>query len=273
MNGVASCVVDQIRIRYREVGATAYSTKTMGSPVGNNAPALNTSKRVLNLSASTQYEYDFKVWYQDGTVVTWHANGTFTTADPCVNATNVTASPTSATAAEFCWTNPASHEFVRLKYREDVPGSTFSNIGGFGVMAPANCKTKNGIASGLNYRVMWRTWCNASGGPYRSPVWDGPVLWTQNSPIRVEGGTTINNLDVYPNPSRDIFNVTFTSEDVQNLEVRIINVIGEVVYTENLEQFVGEYIKSIDLGTYTKGVYFLEITTNNGVVNKKLILQ
>ncbi|HIG32767.1 MAG TPA: T9SS type A sorting domain-containing protein, partial [Flavobacteriales bacterium] len=25
--------------------------------------------------------------------------------------------------------------------------------------------------------------------------------------------------------------------------------------------------------TYTKGIYFLEITTNNGVVNKKLILQ
>ena len=83
----------------------------------------------------------------------------------------------------------------------------------------------------------------------------------------------INNLDVYPNPSRDVFNVSFTSEDVQNLEVRIINVIGEVVYTENLIEFVGEYTKQVDLLTYTKGVYFLEITTDNGVINKKLILQ
>ena len=41
--------------------------------------------------------------------------------------------------------------------------------------------------------------------------------------------------------------MTFTSEDVQNLEVRIINVIGEVVYTENLVQFVGEYTKQVDL--------------------------
>ncbi|MAO02409.1 MAG: hypothetical protein CMD05_05755, partial [Flavobacteriales bacterium] len=38
------------------------------------------------------------------------------------------------------------------------------------------------------------------------------------------------------------------------------------------EEFVGEYTKKIDLATYTKGVYFLEITTNNGVVNKKLII-
>ena len=57
------------------------------------------------------------------------------------------------------------------------------------------------------------------------------------------------------------------------LELRVINVVGEVVYTDNLEQFVGEYTKAIDLSTYTKGVYFLEITTGNGVVNKKLILQ
>ena len=57
------------------------------------------------------------------------------------------------------------------------------------------------------------------------------------------------------------------------MKLECLNVVGEVVYTENLEQFVGEYTKAIDLATYTKGVYFLEITTNNGVVNKKLILQ
>ena len=100
------------------------------------------------------------------------------------------------------------------------------------------------------------------------------IIWDQPTSIRVRGGTAINNLDVYPNPSRDIFNVTFTSEDVQNLEVRIINVIGEVVYTEDLVQFVGEYTKQVDLAALIlKGVYFLEITTDNGVINKKLILQ
>ena len=270
----ATCVVDQIRIRYSDDGGATYSNKTMGAPVGNSAPCLNTSKLVLNLTPSTVYVYDFKIWYQDGSSVNWHANGTFTTADVCLNATNMTATPTSTTQADFCWDAPASAwEFVRLQYRENVAGSSFSNIGGFGVMAPALCKTKNGLVAGTEYRVMWRTWCNATGGPYRSPVWDGPVVWTQPTVIRLAGGTTINNLAVYPNPSRDIFNVSFTSEDAQDLDVRVLNVVGEVVYTENLEQFVGEYTKAIDLATYTKGVYFLEITTNNGVVNKKLILQ
>ena len=61
--------------------------------------------------------------------------------------------------------------------------------------------------------------------------------------VRLDGGVSIDNLDVYPNPSRDIFNVSFTSEDAQDLEVRVINVVGEVVYTENLMNFTGEFTK------------------------------
>ena len=181
----STCVVDQIRIRYREVGTNAYSTKTMGSPVGNNAPCLNTYKLVLNLSPSTQYEYGFKIWYQNGTVVTWHAGGTFTTSPVCYNVINITATPITTTKTTFCWSSLGSaYAFVRLKYRENVPGSLFSNIGGFGVFSPTLCKDKNGLTPGTQYRVMWRTWCNPNGGPYRSPQWDGPVIWTQPSSIR-----------------------------------------------------------------------------------------
>ena len=213
------------------------------------------------------------MWYCGAATINWHSGGTFTTAPVCDNVINVSATPTSATAADFCWDTVSTYAFVRLKYRIDSAGTSFSNIGGFGVMSPALCKTKNGIAPGLNYRVMWRTWCNSAGGPYRSPVWDGPVTWTQNSPIRVEGGTTINNLDVYPNPSRDIFNITFTSNEKQDLEIRILNVIGENIFIESKQQFVGEYTKQISLEEYPKAIYFLEIETNNGVINKKLILQ
>ncbi len=37
---------------------------------------------------------------------------------------------------------------------------------------------------------------------------------------------------VYPNPSRDIFNVSFVSEEVQDLEIRIVNLLGEVIFIE-----------------------------------------
>jgi len=40
-----------------------------------------------------------------------------------------------------------------------------------------------------------------------------------------------------------------------------------------MQQFVGEYFKSINLNNYEKGIYLLEITTDQGIINKKLILQ
>jgi len=83
----------------------------------------------------------------------------------------------------------------------------------------------------------------------------------------------INRLAIYPNPSRDVFNITFTSESIQDLRVRILNVVGELIISEDLDQFIGEYTKKINLKENAKGIYFLEIKTNDGVVNKKLILQ
>jgi ABC-type uncharacterized transport system involved in gliding motility auxiliary subunit len=67
--------------------------------------------------------------------------------------------------------------------------------------------------------------------------------------------------------------VTFISEDTQDLKVRILNVIGEELISDDLQQFIGEYTKQIDLTNNAKGIYFLEIETDNGVINKKLILQ
>ena len=83
----------------------------------------------------------------------------------------------------------------------------------------------------------------------------------------------VSGLDVYPNPSRDIFNVTFTSEEAQTISVKVVNMIGEEIYSEELTDFVGQFTKVVDMNTQPKGVYFLEITTNNGGVNHKVIVQ
>ena len=70
-----------------------------------------------------------------------------------------------------------------------------------------------------------------------------------------------------------MFNISFVSEELQSLKVRILNILGDEIYFEEKEQYIGEYTKQINLNEYRKGVYFLEIETNNGVINKKLILQ
>jgi hypothetical protein len=281
-NGDQICRVDQIRIQYRPVGTSAWSAKNIASPVGYNSLGIcnstqSTMKPVRNLTLDTEYEWRVKVWYCSGGNGGWTDGVNFTTASECPNVTNLTAYGANPTKATFDWdAGNGSYEFARIKMRVDTISNPSSSdwflVGGSGVQYGTFTKNKNGVTPGQTYRGQARTWCDPNGGAYNSLSWTSLVTWTQPT-VRLEGGIAITNLDVYPNPSRDVFNVAFTSDDVQDLEVRVINVVGEVVYTEDLQQFVGEYTKSLDLATYTKGVYFLEITTNNGVVNKKLILQ
>ena len=49
--------------------------------------------------------------------------------------------------------------------------------------------------------------------------------------------------------------------------------IGKEIFTEELTDFVGKYTKVIDMNKQPKGVYFLEITTSTGSINKKIVLQ
>jgi hypothetical protein len=274
----ATCLPYKYKIWYREVGTSSWSVKTAQDAGLCQFGLGTTSKMISGLTAGTTYEWQIKSYYCGTTGASiWSSLQTFTTADECPNVINFAVSTPTPTKAVFTWDTTAAYSFVRIKLRVDSisnpMGTDWFSAGGFGVNYPALTRNKNGLTAGQTYRGQAKTWCDPNGGLYRATSWTPLVFWTQPNTIRLEGGTAINNLDVYPNPSRDIFNVNFTSEDIQNLEVRIINVIGEVVYTENLNQFVGEYTKQVDLSTYTKGVYFLEITTDNGVINKKLILQ
>jgi hypothetical protein len=272
-----SCIVDQLRIKYREVGTTAWSHKNMGSPTGFNNGVCNSTQRTdkiaLNLTQSTIYEWQMKVWYCLTGATPWVTGPNFTTEDLCPNVINFAASALTTTQALFTWDTTAIYSFVRIKLRVDTTNASWLSAGGFGVNYPALSALKSGLYPGVNYRGQARTWCSLSGGAYRSTTWTPLVFWTQPTSIRLEGeNTAITNLEVYPNPSRDIFTITFVSEQIQDIEIRIVNVIGEHLFNEKKERFVGNYTKQINLNKNTKGIYFLEIETTYGIVNKKLVL-
>ena len=72
--------------------------------------------------------------------------------------------------------------------------------------------------------------------------------------------------------NRSIFNINFTSTQKQDITISIINVIGEEIFNDELSWYKGHYRKEIDLTNKAKGIYFLDIETDNGVINKRLIL-
>ena len=281
-NGNQICRVDQIRIRYRETGTTAWGQKNIASPTGYNSSGVcnstqKTNKNLYGLTLDTEYEWQVKVWYCSGQTTGWAQGPNFTTAPECPNGGNFIAYGVNPTKARFTWNNSnGAYEFLRIKIRVDSISnpvlSDFIQVGGAGVPYGTYIKDKNGLTPGETYRGQGRTWCNPNGGAYNSLGWGSFGTWTQPT-NRILLGESIDNLDIYPNPSKDVFHISFTSDDVQDLRVRVFNTIGEEIIKEDLNQYIGEYTKKIDLEDYSQGVYFLEIETQDGVINKKLILQ
>jgi len=83
----------------------------------------------------------------------------------------------------------------------------------------------------------------------------------------------IHNLLVYPNPTNTLINIKFNSVYNQRITLRLFNTISEIIYEDILKQSNHEYATQINLKDYPKGIYFLEIETNDGIINKKVILQ
>ena len=275
----ANCMVWKYNVRYRETGTTTWTTRSAGAGNGLcNFGLNNVEKLMINFNPNTTYDIRMRVLYCGADPATgwtgWTSTINVTLGDYCPDLANVTVQTFNGqqNKARFDWDTTGVYKFARLYTRVNVLGSPWTVQGGFGIYYPTFFKNIFTFTPGETYRVQANSFCSASLASYRGNL-TPPVVWTQpGGSNRIEGGESIQNLAVYPNPSSDVFNVSFTSEDVQDLQLRIINIIGEELSNEALEQFVGEYTKAIDLSSYTKGVYFLEITTNDGVVNKKLIL-
>ena len=263
----------QSKGKMREVGTNSYRYVN-----GDSQGAINFLKG--NFDASTEYEWHTKAWctgnvdangdsdpmYHSG----WGDFSAFSTEDLCdaVPLNLSTSSNGANTSITMTWDTPESgapdHYFLELTNETSGQVWAWNNIAG-----NSNSKTKFGLTTGDDYSWRIRGACGTNGTSWATSF-TTPVYYTLGGE-RLAG--PVANLDVYPNPSRDIFNVTFESAKAQTMTVRVVNMIGEEVYTEELIEFVGSYNKVIDMNTQPKGVYFLEITTTNGGINKKIVLQ
>ena len=81
------------------------------------------------------------------------------------------------------------------------------------------------------------------------------------------------NLNIYPNPTRGIFNISFVAEEVDNFEITIIDAFGKIISHENKQDFIGEYTKKVDLSNMKKGIYMIKIRTKESFTSKRIVVQ
>ena len=76
----------------------------------------------------------------------------------------------------------------------------------------------------------------------------------------------------YPNPVKDHISLEFSSNVIQSLDVKVFDFIGREIYFEYLNNFNGNYKRKVDLSNYKKGIYFIQISSDEGVLNRKFII-
>ena len=65
----------------------------------------------------------------------------------------------------------------------------------------------------------------------------------------------------------------FNSYEKQDINLTIHNILGEVIISETLRSFSGDYSSRINMSQYPNAIYILKLTTNNGMINRKLTLE
>ncbi|WP_134389117.1 leucine-rich repeat domain-containing protein, partial [Flavobacterium psychrophilum] len=100
-------------------------------------------------------------------------------------------------------------------------------------------------------------------------VYQAAAVWKDFSPI--SGSLLSNhsfaiesNLKIYPNPVSEILNIAL-QEGLQLEKVNFYNTLGQLIKTTNHSE--------INVSSFAKGNYFVEVITNQGKATKTIIIQ
>ena len=78
-----------------------------------------------------------------------------------------------------------------------------------------------------------------------------------------------NAIDVYPNPTTGLLNISFGNAETEGYSVEIYDALGRLVSSENVSASDNH---SMDISAYPEGLYIVRISTPAFVANKKIML-
>ncbi|WP_167852154.1 T9SS type A sorting domain-containing protein [Hymenobacter elongatus] len=90
-------------------------------------------------------------------------------------------------------------------------------------------------------------------------------------PLPAPKGTDEKSFLVYPNPSNGIVHIAINGFEGRRLELRILNVIGTVIYRETITELNGP--KTLDLSKFASGLYYVKLEGERASEMRKLVIR
>jgi len=90
---------------------------------------------------------------------------------------------------------------------------------------------------------------------------------------QVENST--NEVNVYPNPIKDVFNVCYSLQEAKQVEVNLYSIDGKQMgnLLSNTEQVAGDHTHQLTMPSVAKGIYLIQIIQGDQSTFKKVIVE
>ncbi len=120
----------------------------------------------------------------------------------------------------------------------------------------------------------YQYYANREYGDYYVSVNEGGECWAQSDVFKAELASGIDDLSnddvkIYPNPSAGLFKVSLGNKISDELNVRVVNILGNIVLSQinNTTDF------DVDISSLTNGIYYISISSKDEVIIKKVVKQ
>ena len=237
----------------------------------NNIPSSFTSKQKNNLQSATIYEWSIRssCSLTSSSSSAWSSIQSFTTLTPCTKPQNTSVTLITTSEGLLVWDAVASASSYDVRFK--LQGSSWGSWQYTYGVTP-NQLLMDSLNSGTSYHWHVRAVCGSS---VNMSGWTSYNVFSTLSSIRITAGDTElgENLKIYPNPTRGLFNISFIAEKVDNFEITIVDAFGKLVSKEDKQDFIGEYTNQVDLSDSPRGIYMLQIRTQDSFVSKRIVLQ
>jgi len=112
-------------------------------------------------------------------------------------------------------------------------------------------------------------------GPYESGETEDYILiFRRKIPEGVNEVNKLNGFNVHPNPTSGKFNIRFNTDvEISDVQVRITNVTGQVVFEQKYTHAGGTFNKELDMSNNAAGVYFVQLQADGAQLMTKLVVQ
>jgi hypothetical protein len=78
---------------------------------------------------------------------------------------------------------------------------------------------------------------------------------------------------VYPNPNKGQFTLEYYSTTIENVEINVLNNLGQKIYSDISEKVIGNYKKQIDISNMAGGIYLVHLKTPAGQAYRRILIE